>query len=83
MLRRQRPSELKAGDILKFGVDALDSDEFVPACTIQVDWAFDHLAKAEAARQPGSRSASPVPTSSDSGSSEEDDSTEEDARGKQ
>lgn len=78
MLRRQSPSELKAGDIVKFGVDVLDSDNLVQACTIQVDWEFDHLAKAEAAHQPGGRSVSPVPTSSDSESSEEDDSTEED-----
>ncbi|KAF4785934.1 FHA domain-containing protein [Colletotrichum scovillei] len=71
--------ELTRGDIVKFGIDIQRSNDLFPPCTIQVDWEFDHLAKAKASELSG-RPTFSVPDDSDSESSEEDMSTTDDIR---
>ncbi|KAK1511732.1 FHA domain-containing protein [Colletotrichum tamarilloi] len=71
--------ELARGDIVKFGIDIQRSNDLFPPCTIQVDWEFDHLAKAKASELSG-RPTFSVPDDSDSESSDEDMSTTDDIR---
>ncbi|KAL2873996.1 hypothetical protein SGCOL_010867 [Colletotrichum sp. CLE4] len=72
--------ELTRGDVLKFGIDIQRSNDLFPPCTIQVDWEFDHLAKAKASGQLSGRPSFSVPDDSDSESSDEDMSTMDDIR---
>ncbi|KAK0369179.1 FHA domain-containing protein [Colletotrichum limetticola] len=64
------PQELEVGDMITFGINLVISGRFIPACTVRVDWEFDHFAKARAraASQPGGSSAMPleIPDDSDS-----------------
>lgn len=61
-IRPGTPQELEVGDMITFGVNLVLSGRFIPACTVRVDWEFDHLAKARAraASQPGGSSAMPL-----------------------